>query len=61
MDFKIAVEHEDNNKPIMYQGHQYYVVGHNELLGSVTIREASSNPMFTVPQDVKPEDIDENK
>lgn len=32
MDFKIAVEHEDN-----------------------------SNPMFTVPQDVKPEDIDENK
>ncbi|MDO5304029.1 MAG: hypothetical protein Q4E87_00460 [bacterium] len=43
----------------MYQGHQYYVVGHNELLGTVTIREASSNPMFTVPQDMKPEDIDD--
>lgn len=25
MDFKTAIEHEDNNKPIMYQGHQYYV------------------------------------
>lgn len=47
MDFKTAVEHEDNSKPVMYQGHQYYVVGHNELLGTVTIREASSNPMFT--------------
>ena len=45
MDFKAAVEHEDNNKPVMYQGHQYYVVGHNELLETVTIREASSNPM----------------
>lgn len=60
MDFKTAVEHEDNNKPVMYQGHQYYVVGHNELLGTVTIREASSNPMFTVPQDVKTEDIDDD-
>lgn len=59
MDFKTAVEHEDNNKPVMHQGHQYYVVGHNELLGTVTIREANSNPMFTVPQDVKPEDIDD--
>ena len=60
MDFKTAVEHEDNNKSVMYQGHQYYVVGHNELLGNVTIREASSNPMFTVPQDVKTEDIDDD-
>ena len=59
MDFKTAVEHEDNNKPAVYQGHQYYVVGHNELLGNVTIWEASSTPMFTVPQDVKPEDIDD--
>lgn len=60
MDFKTAVEHEDNNKPVMYQGHQYYVVRHNELLGTVTIREASSNPMFTVPQDVKPGDVDDD-
>lgn len=28
MDFKTAVEYEDNNKPVMYQGHRYYVVGH---------------------------------
>ena len=60
MDFKTAIEHENDNKPVMYQGHQYYVVGHNELLENVTIREASSNPMFTVPQDVKPEDIDDD-
>ena len=58
MDFKTAVEHEDNNQPVMYQGRQYYVVGHNELLGNVTIREVSNSPLFTVPQDVKPEDID---
>lgn len=58
MDFKTAVEHEDNNKPVMYQGHRYYVVGHNELLGNVTIREISNSPMFTVPQDVRPEEID---
>lgn len=61
MDFKTAVEHEDNNKPIMYQNHQYYVVGHNELLGNVTIREASNSPMFTVPHDVRPEDINDDE
>ena len=55
MDFKTAVEHENNNKPVMCQGHQYYVVGHNELLGNVTIREVSNSPLFTVPQDVKSE------
>ena len=61
MDFKTAVEHEDNDKPVMYQGRQYYVVGYNELLGNVTIREISNSPMFTVPQDVRPEEIDDEE
>lgn len=57
MDFKTAIKHEDNDEPVLYQGNQYYVVGHNELLGTVTIREISNSPLFTVPQDVKPEEL----
>ena len=59
MAYEEAIEAERTGALVTYQGHQYYVVGHNELLGTVTIREASSNPMFTVPQNVKPEDIDD--
>ena len=44
MDFKTAIKHEDNDEPVLYQGNQYYVVGHNELLGTVTIREISNSP-----------------
>lgn len=57
MDFKAAIKHEDNDEPVSYQSNQYYVVGHNELLGTVTIREISNSPLFTVPQDVKPEKL----
>lgn len=57
MDFKTAIKHEDNDEPVSCQGNQYYVVGHNELLGTVTIREISNSPLFTVPQDVKPEEL----
>lgn len=57
MDFKTAIKHEDNDEPVSYQGNQHYVVGHNELLGTVTIREISNSPLFTVPQDVKPEEL----
>lgn len=57
MDFQATVKHEDNNKPVTYQGSQYYVIGHNDLLKTVTIRGLSSNPMFTVPQDVKPGEL----
>lgn len=57
MDFKTAIKHEDNDEPVLYQGNQYYVVGHNELLGTVTIREISNSPLFTVPRDVKPEEL----
>lgn len=47
--------------PVKYQGRQYYVVGYNEPLGNVTIREASNSPLFTVPQDVRPEEIDDEE
>lgn len=57
MDFKAAIKHEDNEESVSYQGNHYYVVGHNELLGTVTIREISNSPLFTVPQDVKPEEL----
>lgn len=57
MDFKTAVQHENNNEPVTYQDHKYYVIGHNDLLKTVTVRELSDSPMFTVPVDVKPEEL----
>lgn len=57
MDFKTAVNYENNGLLVTYQGRMYFVIGHNELLGMVTIREISNSPLFTVPQDVKPEEL----
>ncbi|MCZ3746541.1 hypothetical protein L2520_03770 [Limosilactobacillus vaginalis] len=59
MDFNTAVKHEDNDKPVMMDGQKFYVVGHNELNGTVKVRELSSNPLFTVPKDVNPEKLEE--
>lgn len=57
MDFKAAVQHENDMKPVTHDERKYYVIGHNELLKNVTIREISSNPMFTVPIDVDPAEL----
>lgn len=57
MDFKTAIKHENNDEPVLCQGSKYYVVGHNGLLGTVTIRKISNSPLFTIPKDVKPEEL----
>ncbi len=57
MDFKTAVNYENYGLPVTYQGRMYFVIGHNELLGTVTIRENSTAPMFTIPKEIKPEEL----
>lgn len=57
MTFEEALQHEDKGKLVAYENGKYYVIGHNKLTQTVTIREASSNPSFTVPIDVKPEEL----
>ena len=58
MTYEEAVFHEDMNTPVTCNGAKYYVIGHNDLNQTVTIRELSGNPMFTVPVDVKPEELE---
>ncbi|KRL92340.1 hypothetical protein [Limosilactobacillus ingluviei] len=57
MTFEEAVKHENNNKTVNYNNSKYYVIGHNKLTQTVTIRELSGNLLFTVPVDVKAEEL----
>lgn len=57
MTFEEALKHEENNEPVIYNNRKYYVVGHNALNQTLTIRKLSSNPFFTVPVEVKPEEL----
>lgn len=43
--------------PVTYNNQKYYVVGHNALNQTLTIRELSGNPFFTVPVEAKPEEL----
>lgn len=57
MIFEEAIKHEENNKTVNYNNSKYYVIGHNKLTQTVTIRELSGNPLFAVPVDVKAEEL----
>ena len=54
MTFEEALKHEENNVPVTYNNQKYYVVGHNALNQTLTIRKLSGNPFFTVPVEAKP-------
>ena len=55
--FEEALKHEENNVPVTYNNQKYYVVGHNALNQTLTIRKLSGNPFFTVPVEAKPEEL----
>ena len=57
MTFNEALKREETNKPVNYNGSKYYVIGHNALAQTVTVRELSGNPLFTVPVDVQAEEL----
>lgn len=57
MIFEEALKREENNEPVVYNNRKYYVVGHNALNQTLTIRELSGNPFFTVPVEAKPEEL----
>lgn len=57
MTFEEALKHEENNVTVTYNDQKYYVVGHNALNQTLTIRKLSSNPFFTVPVEAKPEEL----
>jgi hypothetical protein len=57
MTFEEALKHEENNVPVTYNNQKYYVIGHNALNQTLTIRKLSGNPFFTVPVEAKPEEL----
>lgn len=57
MTFEKALKYEENNESVMYNDQKYYVIGHNALNQTLTIRKLSGNPFFTVPVEAKPEEL----